>query len=539
MALLTAKTLLWCIPVLLLVDNAYVVAQRQRSRQRPVVNNGQALCNRLKSSDAAKSSSGLLCLQSYPSDKDHLTVQISLDHAGLWDLDEFYLWIGNNKTDIPMTVNAPSVDFSNFPFSQSSIRNKTASFLVPLVESLGFACPTQEKAQKFAAIHATVKSSDEKDSLSLNIVGHSEDNAFPFTVSCKETSVQNIELPQNRLRHGNKEAAHRRTQSCPAYPDVIGFNLTKANVTVAYDAWKLNELVTLSTSGPIWKVAKEQRKTNNYDIFSGFWDINDQALVAKKFDQDVCYLAIMGTMALNPFDQMQNLAICDFRVGGSDCLVRGGFFDAYNTSYQDELRLSIDACVASCTGNCELVVTGHSQGAAAAIVAAVDLRHYNPSTITFGSPRPFMFKDGFHCTDFNSDKHLRFINTKQAQYDSVPFGTLSMSMMLGRTILLDDNNWPLGYPGLNNDLQRAPENLDLHDPDLYQERMESMLFRNCFPIPAARWGNGHYCNYDDEVNIQYLLLEGFVLCVVFNFWSYQFLFRCMPCSLTVRRIMCC
>jgi hypothetical protein len=110
-----------------------------------------------------------------------------------------------------------------------------------------------------------------------------------------------------------------------------------------------------------------------------------------------------------------------------------------------------------------------------AVAAAIDLRQYRPTTITFGSPRPISLQDNAPCNDFLAEKHYRFINANEKAYDNVPFGTTSGSSMRGHTFLLDGFDFPIGYPGLNNDLTRNPQDAVLHPLLNYGTRILNIM----------------------------------------------------------------
>lgn len=130
------------------------------------------------------------------------------------------------------------------------------------------------------------------------------------------------------------------------------------------------------------------------------------------------------------------------------------------------------------------------------MIMSIDLRHYNPTTITFGSPRPFMIDQKNPCDDFLADRHYRLVNTEDGGYDSVAYGTTSGSESLGELLLLDDVNWPIAGPG--NDNQREPRLSDAHRQSLYLDRINNMVSRDCFPVPVGVWPAGHVCTQDDE-----------------------------------------
>ena len=166
-------------------------------------------------------------------------------------------------------------------------------------------------------------------------------------------------------------------------------------------------------------------------------------------------------------------------------------------------RQRLDACVTSCDGgNCPLVLGGFSQGGAAAIAASIDLNHYNPEVITFAALRTIVDKEA--CTVIDESKHYRFVNSRSDGYDVVPMQfNLYGERHVGTLLLLDDDNFPLLSPEMSDNESRRPRTLALHDYPTYRERIEGMIDRNCFPIPVAKWPEGHYCRYDTECDTSY------------------------------------
>ena len=159
--------------------------------------------------------------------------------------------------------------------------------------------------------------------------------------------------------------------------------------------------------------------------------------------------------------------------------------------------------MASCEGGCELVLGGESNGGAAATVASIDLAHYNPEVITFAAPK--VIKESSKCTAITEENHYRFINTgDDGTYDTVVMQlNIFSERHVGWPIYLDDVNFPIQSTGLSESKSRTPVAIALHEWDLYQERIEGLLDRNCFPVPVAKWLDGHYCNYDDECDSLY------------------------------------
>lgn len=174
----------------------------------------------------------------------------------------------------------------------------------------------------------------------------------------------------------------------------------------------------------------------NEGDFTIFVDEPDRVLLSKQ--GDVCYVAYRGTVFWRIVDWMQNFSFGNRSVCNGDtcCTVVTGMYDGYNRSYRDTLEASIRECVASCeTENCELVLTGHSQGGSIASVAALYLADLNPLLITFGQP-PTIDKP---CELINEDRYLRFENSREGwwgrTYEPVPYLPYDANHM-GHQILL-------------------------------------------------------------------------------------------------------
>lgn len=334
--------------------------------------------------------------------------------------------------------------------------------------------------------------------------------AFLLLVLCA-SSVK----AQNNLRSTPPWGGHLRAlqlesdpesnaASCGAYPDDIKLSLSRADVQLAFNAQELNMMVTRARSGPVRKVVREQKDNPYYERFTGYSDINDQAIIAKVAAEATCYASFMGDELWNPFDQLQNINCYDTEIENTDCKVRSGYLDAYNTTYQMAFREEIDNCVASCgSSKCPLVLTGYSQGGAAAIVAAIDLDKYNPTTITFGAPRAIIVNTDNPCTTFNAARHFRYIATADGYFDNVPFETTSDADSLGWPLMLDGMDFPIYSPGFNNDDNQDPQNAKLHGMGVYMDYVTKMFERNCFPVPVGLWPTGHACHDNSECQGQY------------------------------------
>lgn len=306
------------------------------------------------------------------------------------------------------------------------------------------------------------------------------------------------------LAFGQQQHNLRRNQeenTCPDPPDSDTFSLSEDLVKKANTASELSVIVTFEYSGCIANNIESNKK--KYELFDGWWDLQDQALVAK--DNGTCYAVFMGTVPYNLFDQAQNLNPIFKQVPGSDCLARAGYVNGYYASYYKEMRKAVDTCVRSCGDGrfCPLVLHGHSQGGSIATVAAIDLKKYDPITITFGTPRTIRLSARYPCDDIDTSNQIRFINTIDGRYDNAVMNDLLCPDQIGIALLLDDVNYPIANVGLDNDLIREPVDGDalqpgVHDQQVYTDRIKHLAESSCFPVPATAWPQGHYCNYDDE-----------------------------------------
>ena len=174
--------------------------------------------------------------------------------------------------------------------------------------------------------------------------------------------------------------------------------------------------------------------------FESFEAHPDRAILEKR--DETCYVAFRGTIFTDVFDWIQNLSGGDSAVchKGSCCTVVTGFWNGYHTAYRDSMEEKIKECVKSCgKDGCELVLTGHSQGASIASVAAMYLKEYNPLLITFGMPRTI----DRPCDLINEDRFIRFENSRDGlfgnTFDPVPYLSLHKAEHFGHQIMLGAN----------------------------------------------------------------------------------------------------
>jgi len=225
--------------------------------------------------------------------------------------------------------------------------------------------------------------------------------------------------------------------------------------------------------------------------------------VAKTKDTQICFSTFQSAETFNVIDQWANINPFRASIKDTDCIARKGYHDGYfSKKYYDEDKKAVDNCVASCEGGCQLVFGGTSQGGAQAYIAGIDFVEFNPEVITFGAPRPIV--DIAPCKTANETRHYRFLNTGGHRvYDYAPFQiNIYNERHIGWPIFLDNlGNFPLATPGLKDNRSRFM--FRMHDFELYTERLNAITNRKCFPMPVARWVEGHPCTYDDECQSKY------------------------------------
>ena len=311
------------------------------------------------------------------------------------------------------------------------------------------------------------------------------------------TDITEAVFHVRRRRQGDGRAPSRPSKIpvAPRGSGTMAFALAESQINVMYEASKLNRLASNFLVGPIEWWIEEGREI--YDRFNGWSTFTETTIVAK--EDGVCH-AVFGP-GINPLDMWQNLNPFIERIEGSDCVVRRGFHESYYNSYYEEFRNDLETCLYSCPNqrHCQLAISGYSQGGAVAIVAAIDLRQYNPTTITFGGTQAILPSEG-ECADFNANNHYQLVVTLEGTYDGIsvqpnPF----FAKNYGHFMLLDEDPSMIGYPGFNvRDFVRLPLCYIQHLIGFYIIRLKNIRDRGNFPIPVGKWGAGHWCNYDDE-----------------------------------------
>jgi Lipase (class 3) len=180
--------------------------------------------------------------------------------------------------------------------------------------------------------------------------------------------------------------------------------------------------------------------------------ITTGADAAVTFSTDTyCFVAFRGS--INPFDVLDGISsvknlyqdwiqqnfntglhyVSKYENGTNDayqlpnegCYVHEGFYAAYDGIGKDNIYNFVDTCMTSDSSTKkQLVLTGHSQGGAAAEIASIELSDFDPVVITFGSPPFLKFNDvKANCPLIDPDHIWRFVNTESSerglQYDMV------------------------------------------------------------------------------------------------------------------------
>ena len=250
----------------------------------------------------------------------------------------------------------------------------------------------------------------------------------------------------------------------------------------------------------------------------------DQAIVARKDGR--CYIAFRGTN-INLKDWEQNIDFGDrpiYRDGDTSqpsCESRRGFGDYLQTPEQALGRADVLSCIETCQDPADcLVITGHSQGGATAVISSIMLYSQLPTVITFGQP-PAVDPG---CELVPSDRFYRYVNSKvklweddDLAFDMVPYSPsiISGSVHYGYMLLLGDDvdggsNIKYGGFGedyfepdqtfLNFDLGIMPHTMAAADADYsYESRIDDLVENGVYPVPLDGFSDGAVCedNYSE------------------------------------------
>jgi len=204
------------------------------------------------------------------------------------------------------------------------------------------------------------------------------------------------------------------------------------------------------------------------DLFQYYTGEPDQALIAKKHGR--CFLTFRGTTRQFS-DWMQNFTPDNRNIFRDNdrslgsCSARTGYANFLDRPVAREALSGIMGCIATCDDDDDcLILTGHSQGGAQALVASIIFNQNNPMLINFGQPPTL--KPG--C-DYVPERYYRYVNSMEIrkndiQFDMVPSAPL-ISLGLkhyGHGILLGDDPSAVHYMGFN-------ENGDIRPPRFAQD----------------------------------------------------------------------
>ena len=232
----------------------------------------------------------------------------------------------------------------------------------------------------------------------------------------------------------------------------------------------------------------------DFDTMQHFMDMDDASLIARH--GNVCYAAFRGTFGANPSDVWQMLDHRTKRLAG--CRVRRGFYRAYFAQYYNRFMNELEDCMGP-EGR-ELVLTGHSQGGSNAMIAYLDLQHFNPTVFSFGAMRAYLEK----CDAIDSSNVYRFNIVGDGVYDGWSNCDVISGVHMGHSVILaGDSESSVTYLGLDEDEIRSPSSRDVHDKKQYLTALQHMMTqssRMCSegPVLCRGWEDGHWCTLSDE-----------------------------------------
>lgn len=246
----------------------------------------------------------------------------------------------------------------------------------------------------------------------------------------------------------------------------------------------------------------------NFEEIKAYNNEPDQAIMVKK--EGRCFVSFRGTTATFA-DWEQNFVTDVVEIytdndpaSGQFCKTRGGYAEFID--HIPELFTDIRACAKTCSNpeDC-LVITGHSQGGAQALVAAVIFWQFKPTVITFGQPATLVEA----CPYVISENFYRFVNFKSTGFDCIPFlpNAFEEDVHVGYYLITggDPNPGAMKYMGFNLDYDHdIPDRYKLknmyaiapnHSMASYNERINDLILEKSFGIGGFL--NGSFC---DDIN---------------------------------------
>ena len=240
--------------------------------------------------------------------------------------------------------------------------------------------------------------------------------------------------------------------------------LTERVLNISLTAAHLSALAYTNSS--MWATGNETFEHPDYEEIHFYTQEPDAAIVAKSGGR--CYIAFRGTSA-TAADWEQNLDIrSDMAYKNNDnttedpCEVRRGYSDFLRTDVVAQASRDLMECVPACTdANDCVVVTGHSQGGASAVVASILIYDLMPTLVTFGQPPAAA--EG--CMWIPSDRFYRFVNHKKEfdeeddlGFDPVPYSPtlFSHSVHYGYYLLVGPDMTAAKYLGKDTNYTFTP-----------------------------------------------------------------------------------
>ena len=489
-----------------------------------------------------QNNTGTVCIEAHKptsGDRNNFHLLLSYEFDEQWQIQENYLWIGNRLSEMPQVHGRPSLD--DFSIIDRDIKGKsTYDLSVPLsANDIATSCD-RERTTLYLALHPVIVPSSllqipqrnnsryhtkeepflrgQKQKLKLNKYPYGFPwMEFELVLPCQwlreSTEEQGIEYgpPANllmdigyRRRHHTFKKQRQLQEGCNPLPP----NEATSDILTEDFLFRFYTCLTLGTDVAYDRnlIDKKGYYQSMYEQFDAFDDgFNDVVVVAKV--EDVCYAVFRGTDEFNCFDMMQNLLPGFRKLPGTDCFVRKGFYDAYFTNYQEDFEQAVRGCVDSCEGDqCELVLSGGSQGAGVAVSAGIYLfEEYDPMVLSIGVMRAFLPTSPFNrdevCTHFNKDRHFHFIltDTLLEVYDPVPYMYAFWAKNAGHEILYDEDG-NFNYQGIshNYNMRRDPSSMTVHTRVNYVAKSNRAYENLCLPAPAVGWRDGHWCSEDSN-----------------------------------------
>lgn len=243
--------------------------------------------------------------------------------------------------------------------------------------------------------------------------------------------------------------------------------------------------------------------SNGYSMLTTYGDESNQAIIAKK--DGICYGVFRGRDHWTQNFDARTKDVCDD--GMECCKVLTSYFNLYHVGYEDIFVTDLRACAENCTStNTCVVLTGHSEGGAAATIASIYFEDLKPLTITFGQPPALKGP----CALIDSTRVYHWVNSVNVAnvrlFDPIPIIAQSKADFVGHALILDQNgsgrNPSVAYMGLDFQMFGSAH-VDLtyvaHDREGYRIAITSLLNNANFPINANGFIDGTTCAQTNSI----------------------------------------